>query len=421
MLYLIIIVALLLDALAAVLAAAETSVMLLSPGRVHRLVEAEQPGAEHLEALSTRAHRVRAACGLLAGLGFGASAILGVVAGGLLPQIGGTTASFAAATVILLLTFALFQSLPRTLAVANPERIGLAVAVLAIAVTRTVYPLAQFLGAPWSWVTSLSGGERPSSAWATGEDYRFAESDEASDRQEAEEALLEAVSDFADKVAREIMVPRTDMAALPDTATLEDAVRLIESTGFSRIPIYHGTVDDIQGVVYAKDLLVSATLRDSTSRVSALARRPYFVPVTKPVEELLVEMRTQTHIAIVADEYGGTAGLITLEDLLEEIVGEISDEYDREDPLITDLGDGRYRVDARLPVDDLNELFGTDIDIDADSVGGLFIEVAGHIPVTGESLEIEGLTLTVEVTEGTRIRQLTVDAAEDNEGDPHDA
>ena len=122
-----------------------------------------------------------------------------------------------------------------------------------------------------------------------------------------------------------------------------------------------------------------------------LARAPYFVPETKPVEELLLEMRTRTHIAIVADEYGGTAGIVTLEDLLEEIVGDISDEYDREEPLLTQLSPERYRVDARLPVDELNELFGTDIDTEADSVGGLFTEVAGSIPDVGESLTIEGL------------------------------
>jgi len=420
-LYFVLIVALILDALAAVLAAAETSVMLLSPGRIHRLEEAEQPGAEQLEALSSHAHRLRAASALLAGLGFGASAILGVYVGNLLPNIGSTVAGAAGAVVMVLLAYALAQALPRTLSVANPERIGLGIAPVALAVTRAVYPIARLLGVPWSWAISLSADERRASAWATGSDYRFAESDDAADRQEAEEALLEAASDFAEKVAREIMIPRTDMAALSDTATLEEAVALIQKTGFTRIPIYHGTVDDIRGVLYAKDLLAAAMNRDPLVSVSSLARRPLYVPETKPLEELLFEMRTQTHIAIVADEYGGTAGLITLEDLLEEIVGEISDEYDRDVPLITDLGEGRYRIDARLPVDDLNELFGTDIDIDADSVGGLFTEVAGHIPVTGESVEIEGLTLTVEVTEGTRIRQLTVDAAEDTEGDTQDA
>ena len=422
MLYLVLIIAIVLDVLASMLAAAETSVMLLAPGRVHRLVEAEQPGAAQLEVLAVRPHRLRAASALAAGAGFGASVVLGVVVGGMLPQIGGTAAKALGAAAMLVIAFAVMQALPRTLSVANPERIGLGAAPFALIATRVLYPVARVLGTPWAWVTSLSnGGESSSSAWATGDEYRFAESDELTDREEAEEALLEAVSDFAEKVVREIMVPRTDMAALPDTATLLQAVALIQSSGFSRIPVYRGTVDDIRGVVYAKDLLAAAMIRDSAASVSQLARRPYFVPETKPVEELLVEMRTQTHIAIVADEYGGTAGLITLEDLLEEIVGDISDEYDREEPLLTEISEGHYRVDARLPVDDLNELFGTDIDIDADSVGGLFTEVAGHIPVTGESLVIEGLRFTIEVTEGTRIRKLTVNAAEDNEGDHQDA
>ncbi len=153
--------------------------------------------------------------------------------------------------------------------------------------------------------------------------------------------------------------------------------------------------------------------------IAGLARAPYFVPETKPVQELLLEMRTRTHIAIVADEYGGTAGIVTLEDLLEEIVGDISDEYDREEPLLTQLSPERYRVDARLPVDELNELFGTDIDTEADSVGGLFTEVAGRIPEVGESLTIEGLRVTVEVLEGTRIRQLSVEPADTDERNDH--
>jgi CBS domain containing-hemolysin-like protein len=211
------------------------------------------------------------------------------------------------------------------------------------------------------------------------------------------------------------MVPRTDVAALPDTASTEDAVRLIEETGYSRLPVYHDTIDDVRGVLYAKDLLVSRAFREGEATVRDLARAPYFVPETKPVEELLFEMRTRMHIAIVADEYGGTAGIVTLEDLLEEIVGNISDEYDREEPLLTQLSPERYRVDARLPVDELNELFGTDIDTEADSVGGLFTDVAGHIPEVGESLTVEGLRLTVEVLEGTRIRQLSVEPADTDE------
>jgi CBS domain containing-hemolysin-like protein len=255
----------------------------------------------------------------------------------------------------------------------------------------------------------------------TGVEYRATENDEDADREEAEEALLEAVSDFAEKIVREVMVPRTDMKALPDTALVADAVRLIDRTGFSRLPVYHESTDDIRGVLYAKDLLVALAAGKADGPIGPMAREPYFVPETKQVEELLVEMRTRNHIAIVADEYGGTAGLITLEDLLEQIIGEISDEYDRDLPLITDLEDGRFSVDARLPVDDLNEVFGTDIDIDADSVGGLFTEVAGRIPDVGESVSVDGLKLTVNELQGNRICRLTVEpvAFETNEGDEH--
>jgi CBS domain containing-hemolysin-like protein len=135
------------------------------------------------------------------------------------------------------------------------------------------------------------------------------------------------------------------------------------------------------------------------------------VPETKNVPELLIEMRERTHIALVADEYGGTAGLVTIEDLLEEIVGEIRDEYDRESPLVYDLGDGVAEVDARLPVDDLNELYGTAIESDSDTVGGAVIEAAGRIPESGDAVEIEGLKFIVSELEGTRIRKLRVEPA----------
>jgi CBS domain containing-hemolysin-like protein len=257
----------------------------------------------------------------------------------------------------------------------------------------------------------MAGAERVASPWATSAEYRAADTDEETGREEAEEALLEAVSDFAEKVVREVMVPRTDMKALPDTALADDAVALINETGFSRLPVYHETTDDIRGVLYAKDLLVALSSGDALGPIAPLARSPYFVPETKPIEELLAEMRAKTHIAIVADEYGGTAGLVTLEDLIEEIVGEISDEYDREESLLVDLGGGRFSVDARLPVDDLNEEFGTEIETEADSVGGLFTELAGRIPSAGESVQIEGLRLIVTNLQGTRIRELTVEPA----------
>ncbi len=415
MFYVVLILTIALCAAAAVLAAAETAVMVLPPGRLHRLVEAEAPGAEDLERLGVRAYRLRASSALAFALACGCAAALGVVLGGLLPDIRGPVLQGVLAVVFAMLAFALAGALPRTLAVANPERIGLDAAVVAHALSAALYPIARVLGAPWAWIVHVASGEPTVSAWATGDEYRSAEADEATDREEAEEALLEAVSDFAEKVAREVMVPRTDVAALPDTASPREAVRLIEETGYTRLPVYRETIDEVVGVLYAKDLLASPMLAEADATIAPLARAPYFVPETVPVDVLLREMRTRMHIAIVADEYGGTAGIITLEDLLEEIVGDISDEYDREEPLLTQLSPERYRVDARLPVDELNELFGTDIETEADSVGGLFIEVAGRIPEAGESLTIEGLRLTVQTLEGTRVRQLMVEPADADE------
>ncbi len=408
--------------LGAVLAAAETAVMLLPAGRVHRLVEAERHGSRSLETLTQRPHRLRATSAFVAALTFGLCVALGVSAGAVIAIGGLTLLSITLYSVLLILVvYAVGQALPRTLAVANPERIGLESAAVAQFAVTVFYPLARLLGGPWRWAVHLTTDEPQSSPWVTGVEYRATENDEDAEREEAEEALLEAVSDFAEKIVREVMVPRTDMKALPDTALAADAVKLIDKTGFSRLPVYHDSTDDIRGVLYAKDLLVALAAGKADGPIGPMARAPYFVPETKQVEELLFEMRTRTHIAIVADEYGGTAGLITLEDLLEEIIGEISDEYDREVPLITELEGGRFSVDARLPVDDLNEVFGTDIDIDADSVGGLFTEVAGRIPEVGESVSVDGLTLTVNELQGNRICRLTVEpvAVEANEGDEH--
>jgi CBS domain containing-hemolysin-like protein len=396
---------------AAVLAAAETSVILLPPGRVHRLVEAERAGAEKLESLSSRAYRVRAASQLCAGIAFASAAILGFELGAEAGIGVAALAELIGVVVLLVLMFAFTQALPKALAAANPEDIALVAAPIASTMVPVLYPPASLLASPFVWAIKVAGGERPASPWVTAAEYRAGETDEETEREEAEEALLEAVSDFAEKVVREVMVPRTDMKALPDTARTADAVALIDKTGFSRLPIYHETTDDIRGVLYAKDLLVALSAGKTDAPITTLARAPYFVPETKPVEELLGEMRTRTHIAIVADEYGGTAGLVTLEDLIEEIVGEISDEYDREELLLVDLGNDTYNVDARLPVDDLNDTFGTEIETDADSVGGLFTEIAGRIPEAGESVEVEGLRLTVTELQGTRVRQLRVEPA----------
>ncbi len=405
--------------LAGLLAAVETAVLLLPLGRVHRLAEAKEKGAERLEVLVEKRHRLRSASSLVYAIAAFLAGAVGYLAVVAITERYALAPAFAIAlaalsiVVMIGLCYSLSQALPRTVAVANPARIALSAAPIALPIVFAIHPLGRVLGAPWRWLAETVAKEQLLTPWAVISESRGAtgvgeEGDR--DREEAEEALLEAVSDFAEKVAREVMVPRTDVAALPDTAAVSEAVALIHKTGYSRLPVYHDSIDDIRGVLFAKDLLVALD-SDTEVNLASIARAPFFVPETKPVQELLVEMRATTHIAIVADEYGGTSGIVTLEDLLEEIVGDISDEYDREEPLIVELGEGRYRVDAMLPVDDLNELFGTDLDTEADSVGGLFTEVVGRIPELGESTEIEGLRITVLERQGTRVRQLSVEPA----------
>ncbi len=433
MLWLALLVSVVLLGLSALLCASETAVLMLPAGRVHRLLEAERAGAQALDSLAEARHRLRAVATLIGGAAFASAAVAGASVGVAigdgaaagdsvwLAALASTSAASLGGILFVLVTYSLTQALPRTIAVTNPERVALETARLTLPLTRAIYPVARVLGSPWKWLVDVVGAERTLTPWAVTPEWRGSASDEDAVREEAEEALLEAVSDFAEKVAREVMVPRTDMRALPDTATVEEAVALIAATGYSRLPVYHQTIDDVRGVLYAKDLLGALAGCETGAPVSPLAREPYFVPETKPVEELMVEMRERTHIAIVADEYGGTAGLVTLEDLLEEIVGEIADEYDREEPLVVALEEGRYRVDARLPVGDLDELLGTDIDTETDSVGGLFTEVAGHIPKRGESVVIEGVRLTVTQLEGARIRQLVVEPAGPSSEGEHDA
>ncbi len=411
------------------MAAAETSALLVSRGRVRRLVEAEHAGSRGLDRVHEHPSRLRGSSALVGLFSVAvASATGGWALWSSVTELPGWGAASIGALFATGFVFAFGQALPRSLAVQNPERVALSFCSLAMKVTALVYPAVRLLGSVWRWGFRLTGGERADvSPWATEDEFRAVAvvDEENAAREETEEALIDAVADFTEKVVREVMVPRPDMAILADTASAVEAIDVIESSGYSRVPVFRDTVDDIRGILYAKDLLIASGkvgVNLSDLDIVSIARPAYFVPETKPIQELLLEMRSRTHIAIVADEYGGTAGLVTIEDLLEEIVGEIFDEYDSEVPLVVPLGNGAYRVDSRLPVDDLNERFGTAIEMDADTAGGVFTELAGRIPEVGEHVEIDGLCLTVGALEGTRIRQLIVEPVQSNDGkEAHDA
>lgn len=237
---------------------------------------------------------------------------------------------------------------------------------------------------------------------------------------ESDRELLQSVFDFNHTLVREVMVPRTDMVSIGIDAPLDKAMSLFTRSGFSRVPAVGESADDLHGVVYLKDVL-RRWLRGNTESltVADLMREPVFVPETKVVDDLMREMQAnQVHIALVVDEYGGTAGLVTIEDLVEELVGEISDEHDRSAPEVDVVEEGVYRVPARLPIADLGELFGVKLDDDdVDTVGGLFAKLIGRVPIAGSRASIGGISLTADRFQGRRRRLWTVLARREDEGE----
>lgn len=225
--------------------------------------------------------------------------------------------------------------------------------------------------------------------------------------------LISQVLEFTDGIVREVMVPRTDMITVAASDDTDRALDVVLECGRSRIPATGDDLDDIVGVLYARDLLTLFDTGGEARPVSKIMHTTFFVPETKKVSELFRELQKQkVHLAVVIDEFGGTAGLVTMEDLLEEIVGEIVDEYDEEEPLIQPVAEGEYIVDGRLPVDELAELFGTELpDEDWDTVGGLVLGLAGRVPEEGEVFHLDAITFTAERVQGRRVSRIRVGPA----------
>ena len=227
-----------------------------------------------------------------------------------------------------------------------------------------------------------------------------------------EQQMIGAVLELGERRVHEVMVPRIAIVAAPSTAPLPELVELIVAEGHSRIPIYEETIDNVIGILYAKDLLPFLA-RGEVPQIGSMLRTPLFVPESISVDDLLHSFqRRKVHIAIVLDEYGGTAGLVTIEDLIEEIVGEIQDEYDVEEPMIVELSPNEARVDGRASVDDLAEHFDVELNgADSehyDTVGGLVYHEMAGVPSVGDTVEVDGLTLTVESTDGRRVGKVLV-------------
>ena len=350
--------------------------------------------------------------------GRSAAVVLGIAAGTflMLRERDNTWETLAVTMAVSLVTLVLVEAVPRVIVSRSPERWGLRL----VPVMRVFYLL---FGLPMRALNALIsllpvGPARRDGASGTDEDeeelLRLVElRDEQGGIENGELAMIRRIAGMVDTAVREIMVPRMDIVAEEANASVDDVLRSVMERGFSRIPIYEETIDDIVGVVHAKDLLQFLADGQRPTSLGEIARPPYFVPEVKHIDELLAELREQRiQLAIVVDEYGGTAGLVTIEDVLEEIVGEIQDEYDREEATIERLNDAEAIMDARVGLDELNEMFDLQIEgEDYDTVGGFVYHQLGRMPAPGDEVQADGLDLRVISVLGRRIKKIRVTKA----------
>jgi CBS domain containing-hemolysin-like protein len=325
----------------------------------------------------------------------------------------GVEAVLVALGIELVVIYVLAEAAPKTWALEHTDRAAV-----------TVAPLVRGLAAlaPLRWVLRLLIGLTnilvPGRARREGpsvsEDELLALAGVAAEAaviDASERTLIESIIAFGDTIAREVMVPRTEMVTVGRDFRVDAAIEVAIANGFSRLPAYGEGVDDIVGIVYAKDLMRAERDGHTEEPIAALLRPARLVPETKKVAELLREMQTeQFHIAIVIDEYGGTAGLVTLEDVIEELVGEIQDEFDVEEPMVEPAAGGGIRVHARMAVDEVNALLEGELpeDGDWDSVGGLVYHQLGHVPAEGEAVVVGGYRLAAEKVQGRRIGRVRI-------------
>ncbi|WP_406508710.1 hemolysin family protein [Streptomyces sp. NBC_00212] len=398
-------------------ACAETGIARTSSFRAEEAVRTGRRGSAKLAQIASDPTRylnvallVRVACEMAAGV---------LVTYVCLNEFGETWAALLVAIgVMVLVSYVAVGVSPRTIGRQHPLNTATVAAYVLLPLARIMGPIPQLL-------ILLGNALTPGKGFRKGPFASEAElramvdlAEQESLIEDDERRMVHSVFELGDTLVREVMVPRTDLVCIERYKTIRQALTLALRSGFSRIPVTGENEDDIVGIVYLKDLVRKTHInRDSEADLVSTAMRPAaFVPDTKNAGDLLREMQQQrSHVAVVIDEYGGTAGIVTIEDILEEIVGEITDEYDRELPPVTELADGCFRVTARLDIGDLGELFGFDAfdDEDVETVGGLLAKSLGRVPIAGASAVVElpdarRLRLTAESPAGRRNKIVTV-------------
>jgi putative hemolysin len=419
--------------------AGEIALVSIRRSRVEQLVDEGSSGARRVRRLLEEPGRFLAVSQLgLTVIGFFASAYAAVslvkqvstilVGVGLDKESAADPIALVVVTVVLALFTIIFAELvPKTLALANTERFAIALSLPIEFLARALGPLIKVLTGITRAIAGLFGANVTNEAQITAEELRLIveRGGEQGVLEAEEEQMINSIIELGERRLHEVMIPRIAIVSLPADTSLDDAIDKVVDEGHSRIPVYEESIDEVVGILYAKDLL--PILKSGTGprpTLRSLLRSPVFVPESMTIDDLLHEFqRRKVHIAIVLDEYGGTAGLLTIEDLLEEIVGEIQDEYDTEEPMVVKISDDEARVDGRADVDDLAELFDTELGLEDedeyDTVGGLIYHRIGGVPSPGDVIDVDGLQLTVETTDGRRVgKVLAVRRRREDEDEP---
>jgi putative hemolysin len=416
--------------LAGIFVAAEIALVSIRRSRVDQLVDESRRGALRVRRLVEEPSRFLAVIQIaITFIGFLASAVAAVSLSAdltrLIASVGiseGTAAAIALVVVtslVALFSIVVGELVPKALALAYPDRTALLLAGPVDLLGRLLSPLVRLLTFLTRLLVKPFGADVSKSAQITAEELKLIveRGGDEGVLEAEEEQMIHAVIELGERRVHEVMVPRIDIVGVEADADLATAVERIVAEGHSRLPAWERSVDDVVGVLYAKDLLpVLALPPEERPTVRSLLRPPVFVPESMSIDDLLHEFqRRKVHLAIVGDEYGGTAGLVTIEDLLEEIVGEIQDEYDVEEEMVVRLDEDRVRFDGRASVDDLEEVW-EDLDLDDlledqdeyDTIGGLVFHRIGGVPRPGDVVKVDGLSITVETTDGRRVSKVLV-------------
>ncbi len=399
-------IALALAMLAGLMAAAEAALSSLTRARADRLVVEGRPGAQRVRRIAEDPPRylntalfIRTVCEI------SVIVLVALVVFGIYDATWERVLITAGPMIVI--SYVLWGVAPRTLGQQHHDAVACKVAGPLVALTTVLGPLPRLLILIGNALTPGKGFEE--GPFATEAELR--ELVDLAERSEViesgERQMIHSVFDLGDTIVREVMVPRTDMVYIEHYKTLRQAVSLALRSGFSRIPVIKEGLDDVIGVLYLKDVIkrvYDAPDSQTTERVESMMRKPSWCPDSKPVDQLLKEMQAKrVHLVVVVDEFGGTAGMVTIEDILEEIVGEITDEYDEENSDVHRLADGRYRVSSRLPIDELGDLFGLELDDeDVETVGGLMAKLLNKVPIAGSIITYDGLELVAERATGRR-------------------